>query len=240
MSPHTPILVRETLAFFEKKKIASFIDGTLGAGGHAEAFLQAHPEIQRYIGMDKDQDALAIAKERLHPFADKITFIHDDFRHMKNVLKEQVDGIFLDLGVSSMQLDRPEKGFSFSKEGPLDMRMDANSSCDAATVVNTFSEEKLGQIFRELGEEWRWKRAASAIVQARKKKNIQTTADLCEVLAPVLTWRGRKGKGIHPLTLIFQALRIYVNDELGAIQEAIPSAIELLAPPRAFGHHHVS
>ena len=151
------------------------------------------------------------------------------------VPEEKIDGIFLDIGVSSMQLDRPEKGFSLYKEGPLDMRMDASQDLDAARVVNTFSEKELGRIFLELGEEPRWRRAAHAIVEARKKKRFKTTTDLTEALKPVLTWGGRGGKKIHPMTLVFQALRIYVNDELGAIQGVIPEAIDLLAPGGLLG-----
>lgn len=234
--PHIPILLNEVLEPFQGSKIDLFIDGTLGAGGHAEAILKAHPEIVRFLGFDRDSDALALAKGRLACFGSKVQFIHANFRHMKNwVEKGKADGIFLDLGVSSMQLDQPERGFSFSKEGPLDMRMDPEAALDAAHVINTFPEPRLAQIFYEYGEEPRSRRAAKAIVEARRKKQILTTSDLVEVLRPVLTWRGRKGKSVNPLTLIFQALRIFVNDELNTLQEGLKEAIELLAPGGKIG-----
>ena len=213
-----------------------FIDGTVGAGGHAQALLENHPEIERFYGFDQDELALEIAADTLAPFSEKVKLIHGNFRNLKTLVPEKkIDGIFLDIGVSSMQLDRPEKGFSLYKEGPLDMRMDASNAIDAAQVVNTFSEKELGNIFRDLGEEPRWRTVAKTLVEARKKKRIKTTTDLTEALKHVLTWGGRKGKKIHPMTLVFQALRIYVNDELGAIQEAIPQAIDLLAPGGLLG-----
>lgn len=234
-SPHISILLNEFLAFFAEKKIVSFVDGTLGAGGHAKALLEAHPEIDCFFGFDKDPEALEIARENLLPFSSKVRLIQGSFQEISNYIQTPIDGMFLDLGVSSMQLDRPEKGFSFSKEGPLDMRMDPSLALDAATVVNTFPENKLETIFRELGEERKAKLVAKAIVSARKKKKIKTTLELCEVLKPILTWSGRHGKKIHPMTLVFQALRIYVNDELGSLERTLPEAISLLAPQGRLG-----
>lgn len=226
---HTPILIETFLSFFADKQIETFVDGTLGAGGHAKALLESHPEIQRFYGFDQDEEALGIAKKTLEAFAHKVVFINENFRQMRACVEEQsVDGIFLDIGVSSMQLDQVEKGFSFSKEGPLDMRMDPSQDLDAEKIVNSFSEKELGAIFRDLGEERRWRAAAKAVVEARRKKRLRTTLDLAEALKNVLTWGGQKKK-IHPMTLVFQALRIYVNDELGAIEETIPIAIDLLA-----------
>ena len=233
---HEPILVETYLSFFQNMKINVFIDGTVGAGGHAKSLLDKHPEIERFYGLDQDELALGIAAETLAPFGEKVKLVKGNFRDIKTLVPEKkVDGIFLDLGVSSMQLDRPEKGFSLYKEGPLDMRMDVDQNMDAAKVVNSFSEKDLGTIFRELGEEPRWRSAAKALVEARKKKKIKTTTDLTEALKLVLTWGGRKGKKIHPMTLIFQGLRIFVNDELGAIEEAIPQATDLLAPSGRLG-----
>jgi 16S rRNA (cytosine1402-N4)-methyltransferase len=233
---HEPILVEAFLSFFQHKRIAIFIDGTLGGGGHAHALLEHHPEIKRFYGLDQDELALQIAAQRLAPFAEKVRLVHGNFRKIKElVAEEDVDGIFLDLGVSSMQLDRPEKGFSLYKEGPLDMRMDSSQLLDAEKVVNTFSEKELGRIFRELGEEPKWRAAAKAIVEGRKKKRIKTTTDLTQTLKHVLTWSSRKGKKIHPMTLVFQALRIFVNDELKAVEEVIPEAIDLLAPGGRLG-----
>ncbi len=226
---HQPILVPVFLEFFHGRPLRAFVDGTVGAGGHAKALLEHHPEIEKFYGIDQDPMALEMAAETLKPFLDKVILIQGNFRHMRELVEEQnVNGIFLDLGVSSMQLDRPEKGFSVYKEGPLDMRMDPDLPHDAAYAVNSLPEIELGRIFREYGEERRWRASAKAIVEARKKKRIRTTTDLTEALKHTLTWGGRGGKKIHPMTLVFQALRIYVNDELGAIEEAIPLAIDWL------------
>lgn len=226
---HKPILVDSFLSFFAGMKIVRFVDGTLGAAGHARALLSAHPEIEHFYGFDRDPLALEIARETLKPFEEKIFLIHANFVDIDQNLRDSVQGIFFDLGVSSMQLDRPEKGFSLYKEGPLDMRMDPASCPDAETVVNTLSEKELAQIFWEYGEERRSRAAAKAIVEARRKKRLRTTLDLTEALKHVLTWGGRKGKKIHPMTLIFQALRIYVNNELKGLEQALPKAIALLA-----------
>ena len=228
MFPHQSVLASEFLSFFEGRKISFFVDGTLGAGGHAFALLEAHPEIELLIGLDQDESALAIAEKRLQPYKSKIRLIQSNFRHIKKHVSRPVQGIFLDLGVSSMQLDEGERGFSFNKEGPLDMRMDPDLKLDATKIVNTFSEKELATIFWEYGEESRSRKVAKAIVEARKKKKIKTTTDLAEILKPVLTWSGRKRKNIHPFTLVFQALRICVNEELKVISEVIPDSIELL------------
>ncbi len=237
---HEPILVASFLSFFENKEVRNFIDGTVGAGGHGAALLEAHPEMEHFYGLDQDESALKIAAHTLNRFLDKTHLLHGNFRNMEQLISRKVpevgfDGIFLDLGVSSMQLDQAEKGFSIYREGPLDMRMDPDQHLDAERVVNTFSEKELGRIFLELGEEKRWRRAAKAIVEARRKKRITTTFELGEALKHALTWSGRKNKKIHPMTLIFQALRIYVNDELGALEAALPQAIELLAPGGRLG-----
>ncbi len=233
--PHIPILLDTTLAFFENCQLHSFVDGTLGGGGHALALLEAHPEMKHFYGFDRDESALSLAKERLASYADRLHLQRGSYAAMREQIEGQVEGIFLDLGVSSMQLDTPERGFSFSKEGPLDMRMDQRDQIDAAHVVNTYSEKELGRIFKDYGEEPRWRVAAKAIVEVRRKKRIKTTQDLAEALQKVLTWRGRKGKKIHPLTLIFQALRIEVNDELGELKRALPVAVSMLAPSGRMG-----
>ncbi len=235
MQYHESILIETFLSFFEGKKVCRFVDGTVGAGGHARALLEAHPEIERFYGFDRDPDALDIARATLEPFKEKVTLIHANFVDIEQHISDPLDGIFLDLGVSSMQLDRPEKGFSFSKEGPLDMRMDPTSHPDAETVVNSFSEKELGDILREYGEERKWRQAAKAIVEARRKKRLRTTTDLVEALKHTLTWSGRGGKKINPMTLVFQALRIYVNNELKGLEEALPKCLSLLAPGGRFG-----
>jgi 16S rRNA (cytosine1402-N4)-methyltransferase len=233
---HEPILVEAFLSFFQNRRIKTFVDGTIGAGGHAVALLQAHPEIEHFYGVDQDPLALELAAATLQPFDEKVHLMQGNFRNIDQLVPIRgIEGIFLDIGVSSMQFDRAEKGFSFSKEGPLDMRMDPSQTLDAATVINTFSEKQLGEIFLKFGEERKWRSAAKAVVEVRKKKRIKTTTDLTEALKHVLTWSGRKGKKIHPMTLIFQALRIYVNDELGALEHVLPRAIELLAPGGRLG-----
>lgn len=156
-APHASVLLNEILNAFAERSIRYFLDGTLGAGGHAEAILSAHPEIELYIGIDQDPEALEIARQRLSPWKDKLRLNHGNFSALGSYLHKagfsEVDGILLDLGVSSMQLDRPEKGFSFMRDGPLDMRMNPQNLLTAATIVNTWPASELGRVFREYGEE---------------------------------------------------------------------------------------
>ena len=219
---HTPVLLKEILSSFSIR-IERFLDGTLGLGGHAEALIAEHPELERYYGIDRDPEALELAKERL---GENLFPIHGSFVDMDVLISEPVDGILLDLGVSSLQLDKAEKGFSFMREGPLDMRMNPEDPIDAAHIANSYSEKDLGRIFLEYGEERKWRQAAKAIVNARKRKKFETTFDLCQALDPVLK---RVGK-LHPMTRVFQALRIEVNEELKVLEEVIPKAIKLLRP----------
>jgi 16S rRNA (cytosine1402-N4)-methyltransferase len=231
MTLHIPVLMDEILSFLEPLQMTYFMDGTVGFAGHAEAILTAHPEIEEYLAIDQDIEALNASKKRLAPFGDKVTFYHGPFSEFANAkAKGLFNGILLDLGVSSWQLDQPERGFSFTKEGPLDMRMNREGLLTAEEVVNTFSEKKLGEIIKEYGEEPRWRRAAQAIVEARQKGRIETTTQLSEALARALTWGGNRGKKIHPHTLVFQALRIYVNQELELLKQVLPRAVESLAP----------
>lgn len=228
-TPHISVLLPEVLAAFKDLRMRVFVDATLGAGGHSAAILEAHPELEMLVGIDQDPTALEIARKRLSPWNDKTILISGNFEDIATDLAARgistVDGILMDLGVSSMQLDLAEKGFSFMRNGPLDMRMDPEGSLTAADVINTYSERDLGAIFRDYGEEKQWRTAARAIVAARSQKPILTTHELVAVLKPVFFW---KKKGINPLTLIFQALRIYVNHELDVLQKVIPEAIELL------------
>jgi len=230
-APHVPVLLEESVALFAGMHIKTFYEGTVGAGGHAEAFLTAHPEIERYFACDQDENALEIAKKRLEPWKEKVVFIHDNFRNVEDHLKEhkvdRVDAFFFDLGVSSMQLDQEQRGFSFSKEGPLDMRMDQTAGLTAQQVVNDFSERELGELFRDLGEEPRWRRAAQAVARARRKKPIETTRELADIIQEELGSAPRKK--IHPATLIFQAIRMFVNKELESIQDGVKAAIAHLA-----------
>lgn len=231
-APHYPVLLDEILQVFAPLNLSVFVDGTLGAGGHAEALLRNHPEIQHYLGIDQDPQALALAKERLKPWSSKVVFKHGNFAQFDEFLTEfsfsPPNAILVDLGVSSMQLDQAHRGFSFMQEGPLDMRMNTVLPFTAADIVNTWSEQELGRIFREYGEEKQWRAAARTIVQARQSHPILTTSDLKSVLNPVLARRAKKG--IHPLTLVFQALRISVNKELEVLETFLPKAVDLLVP----------
>jgi 16S rRNA (cytosine1402-N4)-methyltransferase len=228
--PHLSVLKQACVKCFEGLKLHTFVDCTLGAGGHAEAILAAHPEIVTFIGIDQDPDGLYLASQRLAPWQAKLQMVKGNFAqlgvYLKNLDIQKVDGILIDLGVSSMQLDRPEKGFSFMRDGPLDMRMDPEGAVTAADIVNTWEEAELARIFRDYGEEKQWRKAAHAIVKARQSKPFSTTRDLVDVLHPVL-YRFSK-KGIHPLTLVFQALRICVNRELDVVEEILPQAVDCL------------
>lgn len=228
--PHQPVLLAQVIQAFEPVSIRVFVDGTVGAGGHAEALLARHPEIEFYLGIDQDPDALSIAQERLKPWKEKTLFKHGNFDQFDEVLKEfslpTPTAILVDLGVSSMQLDQPLRGFSFMHEGPLDMRMNPQLELTAAEIVNTWSEKELGRIFREYGEEKQWKAAARTIAAARQSGPLLTTGDLKRALSPVL-FRYAK-KGLNPLTLVFQALRICVNRELEALEAFMQKAIALL------------
>lgn len=232
LSPHYSVLLAEIIHSFEPLSLRVVIDGTLGAGGHAHALLERHPEIQYYIGIDQDPHALALAAERLKPWSSKLFLKHGNFAQFNEFLQEfslsSANAILVDLGVSSMQLDQPMRGFSFMQEGPLDMRMNPLIGETAADIVNTWSEAELGRIFREYGEEKQWRAAARAIVLARGSHPFVTTRDLKTTLTPVLARFAKKT--IHPLTLVFQGLRICVNRELEVLENFLPKAIDFLSP----------
>ena len=224
---HLSVLKAEVVEAFEGLRIETFFEGTLGAGGHAKAILEKHPEIKQYLGCDRDPHALSLAETRLDPWKEKIDLIRGSYSNIEKFLDErkidQIDGFLIDIGVSSMQLDEKDRGFSFRFTGPLDMRMDPEALLTAEQIVNEYSRQELERIFWEYGEERGSRRAAEAIVNARKKKRIETTEELVNIVKPVLHW----GK-MHPATLIFQALRIEVNDELGELEKGIQGAINRL------------
>lgn len=229
--PHTSVLLKECLLAFEDMELHTFLDGTLGAGGHAEALLSSHPEIERFIGIDQDLSALQIAKKRLEKFQG-ICLLHGNFSDLEILLKEQkiapsLDGILVDLGVSSMQLDQGERGFSFMRDGPLDMRMDPTAHFSAKEIVNTWEEKALADIFYQYGEERQSYRAARAIIEARKQKPFETTLELARVIEKNLK---RIRWDIHPATKIFQAIRIAVNGELTRLEAFLPQALKVLRP----------
>lgn len=220
---HKSVLLDEVLKVFDGQSIRVFFEGTLGAGGHAKAILEAHPEIERYIGCDRDPKALGIATKVLEPWGEKVEFVHGDYADVPGC--KEIDGFLIDIGVSSMQLDERERGFSFMGDAPLDMRMNPEGELTAEEIVNRYPEKELARIFFEYGEERRSRQVAKAIVEARRKKKIRTTAELVHVIKPVAT----KGK-LHPATLVFQALRIVVNDELGQLTRGIETAMKKLNP----------
>lgn len=197
------------------------MDGTLGGGGHSEAILRSNSSV-RVVGLDQDEDALAAASDRLRAFQDRIMIRKSNYQDAGKVLGQlglnTVDGVLLDLGVSSYQLDTPERGFSFNKDGKLDMRMDSSSGFTAAHVVNTYTEFELEKIFREYGEEHQARRFAREIVSRREEKPFTSTIELAGFIEKICG--GRHGK-IHPATKVFQALRIEVNNELGVLQKGL-------------------
>ncbi len=231
MTPHhIPILVQPILdSLLPAERI---LDGTVGAGGHSAALLEAGGGA--LIGLDRDPQALALARERLAPFGARAQIIHSSYADMRQVVRAQgwdaVDAMLLDLGASSMQFDTAERGFSFRVDAPLDMRFDPTSEdATAADIVNTWDEDDLANIFYRYGEEPHGRRLARAVVRARPLMTTGALAAAIEHAAP-----RRPGDKIHPATRVFQALRIAVNDELGVIERVLPEAIELLAPGGRF------
>lgn len=222
------MLLNEVLHAFAETRLPIFFEGTVGAGGHAKALLEAHPEIERYLACDRDVTALEMAKKHLKPWWEKVEWIQGPFAALDSYLKErkipEIDGFFIDIGVSSMQFDEGSRGFSFRTDAKLDMRMDQESETTAEMLINELPEVELARIFFEYGEEFRSRAAAKVIVMARKKRRIQTTQELTQILEPVL----KKGK-IHFATKVFQALRIAVNDELGQLKKGLSSAIDHLS-----------
>lgn len=227
--PHLPVLLGETLEVFEAQDLKVFFEGTVGAGGHAKAILEAHPEIERYLACDRDARALELAKERLAVWGKKVEWIHGPFADLKVFLEEKridaIDGFLIDIGVSSMQFDEADRGFSFRADAPLDMRMDQTGPLTAEMLVNELPEVELARILYEYGEEYRSRVIAKALVAARRKKRIRTTMDLCQVVERVVP----RGK-VHAATKTFQALRIAVNDELGQLKAGLDAAVAALKP----------
>ena len=220
MMKHMPVLVREVLEVFADKDLRIFFDGTLGAGGHAKAILEAHPEIENYIGCDQDPRAHELAAVTLKPWGEKVEIVRGRYAEKIAEVDRCLDGLLIDIGVSSMQLDEKERGFSFMGDAPLDMRMDPDGELTAAKVVNRYPEKELARIIFEYGEERRSRQVAKAIVEARRKRPIRTTGELVEIVK----WVATKGK-LHPATLVFQALRIEVNDELGQLERGLKASI---------------
>ncbi len=227
---HTPVLLREVIAGLQPRPGGQYIDGTVGGGGHAAAILEASAPDGRLLGIDCDPAALAAAATRLAPYGARVTLVRGSFREIERLATAagfvRVQGVALDLGVSSYQLDTPERGFSFQASAPLDMRLDPDAPVTAADLVNNLPERDLADLIFRYGEERGSRRIARAIVEARQRQPVTTTDELSRIVARALG--GQRGR-IHPATRTFQALRIAVNDELASLEAALPQIAGLLA-----------
>jgi len=222
---HEPVLYQEIIHALQPRSSGQYVDGTVGAGGHARGILEASAPGGRLLGLDVDRKALAIARKTLAPFRERVTLMQASYDTLLDAMHEcdwqAADGIVLDLGVSSMQLDTQERGFSFQGEAPLDMRFNPDSGMTAAELINTAQEAELADLLFSFGEEPRSRKIARLIVQARP---IRTTTQLADVVKRAYRERLR----VHPATRTFQALRIAVNDELACLERALPNALEAL------------
>jgi len=232
---HQPVLLKEVLEYLPLKKDGIFVDGTLGGGGHSEALLRelkVKSQKSKVIGIDQDLEAIFAAKENLSDFKDRVDFVHDNYSNLPEILKsksiDKVDGILLDLGVSSYQLDNKDRGFSFLADAPLDMRMNQSETESAADIINNYTEEDLAGIFYDYGGERNSRKIAKNIVLARKEKRIETTTELTKIVEQSFPASYKNKYKIHPATRVFQALRIETNNELNILKEFIPKAADLL------------
>ncbi len=224
---HISVLLNECLEGLNIKENGIYVDGTLGGAGHSSEILKKLSNEGRLIGIDQDTDALKAAKERLKNYSN-VTFVHSNFSSIENVLNnlniDGVDGILMDLGVSSYQLDEGERGFSYMKDAPLDMRMNRDNDFSAYNVINEYSEEDLYRIIRDYGEEKFARRIASFIVENRQEKNIETTLELVEIIKSAIPAKARR-EGPHPAKRTFQAIRIEVNSELSILNKTIEDGV---------------
>ena len=234
MFEHKSVLLYETIDSLNVKPDGIYVDGTLGGGGHALEVCRRLGEYGRLIGIDQDADAIAAASGRLRDYEDRVTIVRSNYEEIQSVLKdlgiEKADGIYLDLGVSSYQLDTPERGFTYREEdAPLDMRMDQRNTRTAADIVNTYSEFDLYRIIRDYGEDKFAKNIAKHIVRARETKRIETTGELTEIIKEAVPAKVRAVGG-HPSKKTFQAIRIELNQELEVLNNSIDTMIDLLNP----------
>lgn len=231
MFDHTTVLLKETVDGLNINPQGIYVDCTLGGAGHSEYLVQQLSSEGRLICFDQDTTAIENAKVRLADYLDRVTFVHSNFRYVKEELEklniQKIDGILYDLGVSSPQLDTPERGFSYHHDAPLDMRMDQTASLSAFHVVNEWAYEDLVRIFFRYGEEKFSKQIARKIEEARKNAPIETTGQLVELIKEGIPAPARR-KGGHPAKRVFQAIRIAVNDELGAAEDSLVDAIDVL------------
>nr|WP_074950248.1 16S rRNA (cytosine(1402)-N(4))-methyltransferase RsmH [Alicyclobacillus macrosporangiidus] len=230
---HVSVLLEETVDGLAPRGGGRYVDCTLGGGGHAQRILDASAPSGRLLALDQDETAIAHAGERLRPYGDRVILVRENFRYVRRCVEEArfglVDGVVFDLGVSSPQFDEAERGFSYRWDAVLDMRMDRRQALTAADLVNGASEEELARIFFEYGEEKFSRRVARAIVRRRETGRIETTGELAELVREAIPAPARRS-GPHPARRVFQALRIAVNDELGALQEGLEGAFSVLAP----------
>ncbi|MES0412712.1 16S rRNA (cytosine(1402)-N(4))-methyltransferase RsmH [Anaerostipes caccae] len=230
---HASVLLDETIRELKIKPDGIYVDGTLGGGGHAFHVLNRLSEKGRYIGIDQDEDAIRASTKRLAPFQDKVTIVRDNYVNMPKVLKDlgisRVDGILLDLGVSSFQLDEKDRGFTYREDVPLDMRMDQRQTFSARDIVNGYSEQELFHIIRDYGEDKFAKNIAKHIAAEREKAPIETTGQLIEVIKHAIPMKVRAVGG-HPAKRTFQAIRIECNRELVVLKTSLDQMIELLNP----------
>ena len=228
---HKSVLLDETIESLNIKPNGIYVDGTLGGGGHSYEIAKRLTDGGRLIGIDQDEDAIRAAKERLSEFADRVTIVRDNYCNMPKVLDElgisKVDGILLDIGVSSYQLDEAERGFTYKQDAPLDMRMDQRQEMTAKDIVNGYSEEDLYRIIRDYGEDKFAKNIAKHIVQARQIKPVETTFELDEIVKAAIPMKFRATGG-HPAKKTFQAIRIELNRELEVLDESIDAMTDLL------------
>lgn len=227
---HTPVLLNECIQGLKINPKGIYVDGTMGGAGHSSEIVKKLDSTGILIGIDRDTDALKVAKERLKEF-ENVRFVHDNHDNIRNILEnleiEKVDGILLDLGVSSYQLDERNRGFSYMGEAKLDMRMDRTQGLDAKTVVNKYSEEKLANLIYEYGEERFSRQIARKICEIRKEKEIETTLELVKIIESVVPRRPNEG---HPAKRTFQAIRIEVNNELKPLYQTTMDCIKCLKP----------
>lgn len=227
---HISVLLNECIEGLNIKEDGIYVDGTLGGAGHSSEIIKNLCERGRLIGIDQDKDALKAAKEKLKDY-NNVTFVHSNFYNIENILHDLniagVDGILMDLGVSSYQLDNGERGFSYMQDAPLDMRMNRENSLSAYEVINSYSEEDLFRIIKDYGEEKFSKRIANFIINKRKEKNIESTLELVDVIKAAIPAKARR-EGPHPAKRTFQAIRIEVNKELEIIEKTIRDGVERL------------
>ena len=225
---HIPVLLESCMQLLDSQPGGSYADGTLGAGGHSEAILKASSPDGKLIAFDLDPVAIGIAQERLAPFGERVTIVRDSYVNLGEYVPENsLDGFIVDLGVSSMQLDQADRGFSFLQDGPLDMRFSPEQTVSAADIVNNWSQDDLARILWVYGEERKSRQIAAMICAERDRNRIETTGQLREVIEQAA---GGSREKIHPATRSFQAIRIAVNEELKAVETVLPAAMKALKP----------